>query len=160
LKAEAIGLAAMLELPLIVVNVQRGGPSTGLPTKVEQADLLQAMFCRNGESPVAIVAPATPAECFDMAVMAARIAIRSMVPVILLSDGFLANSAEPWLIPDASKFEPIHVEHPEEPNGPDGQYLPYLRNEDLARPWALPGTPGLMHRVGGLEKQDKTGNVN
>src|SRR5690606_16460381 len=136
------------------------GPSTGLPTKVEQADLLQAMFCRNGESPVAIVAPATPAECFDMAVMAARIAIRSMVPVILLSDGFLANSAEPWLIPDASKFEPILVEPPEEPNGPDGQYLPSLRNEDLARPWALPGTPGLMHRVGGLEKQDKTGNVN
>lgn len=160
LKGEAIGLATMLELPLIIINVQRGGPSTGLPTKVEQADLNQAVLGRNGECPVVVMAPATPAECFNVTVDAARVAIRSMVPVIVLSDGFLANSAEPWRIPRVEDLEPIVVEHIEEPNGPDGQFLPYLRNEDLSRPWALPGTPGLAHRVGGLEKQENTGNVN
>ncbi|MEQ8818824.1 MAG: 2-oxoacid:acceptor oxidoreductase subunit alpha [Sumerlaeia bacterium] len=159
LKGEAMGLAMMLELPLIIVNVQRGGPSTGLPTKTEQSDLLQAMHGRNGESPVVVVAPRSPSDCFDVTIMACRIAFKHMVPVIILSDGYIANSAEPWKLPDVSKYEPIQIEHIREPNGPDGQFLPYKRNEDLARPWALPGTPGLTHRVGGLEKADGTGNV-
>ncbi|MDX1971438.1 MAG: 2-oxoacid:acceptor oxidoreductase subunit alpha [Candidatus Sumerlaeia bacterium] len=160
LKAEAIGLATMIELPLVIVNVQRGGPSTGLPTKTEQADLMQAMYGRNGECPVVVIAAATPGDCFHMALEAARIAFRSMVPVMLLSDGYIANSSEPWLVPNVEELEPITVEHLENANGPDGRVLPYLRDENLSRPWILPGTPGLMHRVGGLEKQDGTGNIN
>lgn len=160
LKSEAMGLAVMMELPLIVVNVQRGGPSTGLPTKVEQADLMQVMYGRNGECPIPVLAPRSAADCFEMAIMATRIALRYMTPVVLLSDGFIANSAEPWLIPSVSNMEPIKVEHPSEPNGEDGEFLPYLRDENLSRPWALPGTPKLMHRLGGLEKKDVVGSVN
>ena len=156
LKSEALGLAVMTELPLIVVNVQRGGPSTGLPTKTEQADLLQAMFGRNGECPVCIVAPATPSECFDMAIEATRIALTHMIPVIYLSDGYLANGAEPWALPkveDLPKFPPTFASDPE-------TFQPYARDpETLARSYAIPGTPGLEHRVGGLEKEEGTGNV-
>jgi 2-oxoglutarate ferredoxin oxidoreductase subunit alpha len=164
LKSEAINLAIVLELPMIIVDVQRGGPSTGLPTKTEQADLLQAMFGRNGESPLAILAPATPADCFDIAIEAARLAVRAMTPVFILSEGFLANSAEPWRIPNAEEIAPIEVHHPGgRTNGaPERQppFLPYLRDpETLARPWALPGTPGLEHRVGGLSKAPITGSV-
>ena len=162
LKSEAINLALTLELPLIVVNVQRGGPSTGLPTKTEQADLLQAMFGRNGESPLPIVAPATPSDCFEMALEAARLAVRAMTPVFLLSEGFLANSAEPWQAPRAEDIPEISVKHPQghrNGNG-HGPFLPYERDpETLARPWALPGTPGLEHRLGGLSKAPLTGNV-
>ena len=162
LKSEAINLALTLELPMIVVNVQRGGPSTGLPTKTEQADLLQAMFGRNGESPLPIVAPATPSDCFEMALEAARLAVRAMTPVFLLSEGFLANSAEPWQAPRAEDIPEISVKHPQghrNGNG-DGPFLPYERDpETLARPWALPGTPGLEHRLGGLSKAPLTGNV-
>ncbi len=171
LKSEAIGLAVMTELPLVIIDVQRGGPSTGLPTKTEQADLLQAMFGRNGECPVAIVAPRSPADCFDMAFEAVRIATEFMVPTFLLSDGYIANGAEPWSIPDVSKLPKITITHPTEPNGENGKlhengsdeagkFLPYKRNELLVRPWAVPGTPGLEHRIGGIEKQDVTGNVN
>jgi len=160
LKLEAIGLAVMLELPMLVINVQRGGPSTGLPTKTEQADLLQAMFGRNGESPIPIVAPYSPADCFNIAQEAWELAVKYMTPVMILSDGYIANGAEPWLIPDANTLPPIEVKHPTTPNGPDGQYLPYLRDARLARPWAVPGTPGLEHRIGGLEKEDVTGNIN
>ncbi len=160
LKSEAINLAMMLELPMIVVNVQRGGPSTGLPTKTEQADLLQAMFGRNGESPVPIVAPATPSECFEMAIEAARLAVRAMTPVFLLSEGFLANSAEPWKAPKAAEIPAIEVQHPQGHTNGHGPFLPYARDpETLARPWALPGTPGLEHRLGGLSKAPVTGNV-
>lgn len=159
LKGEAMGLAVMLELPVIIVNVQRGGPSTGLPTKTEQADLFQAVLGRNGECPLVVLAPARPIECFDLAIEAARIAFRSMTPVVILTDGFLANSTEPWMVPDVSKLEAIEIEHPTEPNGPNGTYLPYKRDEWLARPWVLPGTPGLQHRIGGLEKKHETGNV-
>ncbi len=158
LKGEAMGLGLMLELPMIIINVQRGGPSTGLPTKTEQSDLLQGMFGRNGESPLPIIAPQSPGDCFDAAIQAWRIATECMVPVILLSDGYIANGAEPWKIPDMKSLEPIKIVHPE---GSDGSepFLPYARDEYLARPWAIPGTPGLMHRVGGLEKEDETGNV-
>ncbi len=159
LKSEAMGLAVMMELPLVVINVQRGGPSTGLPTKVEQTDLLQVMYGRNGECPIPVLAPRSPADCFDMALMAIRLAVKFMTPVIFLSDGFIANSAEPWMIPDVKALEPIEVEHLMEPNGEQGEFLPYLRNEFLARPWAIPGTPGLMHRIGGLEKAENSGNV-
>jgi 2-oxoglutarate ferredoxin oxidoreductase subunit alpha len=156
LKSEAIGLAVMTELPLLIVDVQRGGPSTGLPTKTEQADLLQAMFGRNGECPVAIVAPATPADCFTMALEAARIALNHMLPVIYLSDGYLGNGAEPWRLPNIDEMKPIDVSFRTNPVG----FQPYLRDPDtLSRPWAVPGTPGLEHRIGGLEKQDITGNV-
>ncbi len=162
LKSEAMNLALMLELPMVVVNVQRGGPSTGLPTKTEQADLLQAMFGRNGESPIPIVAPATPSDCFEIALEAARLAVRAMTPVFLLSEGFLANSAEPWQAPKAEDIPAIEVKHPEghrNGNG-HGPFLPYERDPDtLARPWALPGTPGLEHRLGGLSKAPVTGNV-
>jgi len=158
LKAEAMGLGMMLELPMIVINVQRGGPSTGLPTKTEQSDLLQAMFGRNGESPVPILAPCSPADCFDMAIEAWRIATECMVPVMLLSDGYIANGSEPWKIPSVDKLPKIQIEHPEDADG-DEPFLPYLRDENLARPWAIPGTEGLMHRVGGLEKEHETGNV-
>ncbi|MFE2104873.1 2-oxoacid:acceptor oxidoreductase subunit alpha [Kitasatospora sp. NPDC059463] len=160
LKSETIGLAVSLELPLLVVDIQRGGPSTGLPTKTEQADLLQAMFGRNGEAPVPIVAPATPAECFDAALEAARIAVTYRTPVFLLSDGYLANGSEPWRIPAVDELPLIDPDFATEPNREDGGYWPYLRDpRTLARPWALPGTPGLEHRIGGIEKQDGTGNI-
>jgi 2-oxoglutarate ferredoxin oxidoreductase subunit alpha len=156
LKSEAIGLAVSTELPLVVVNVQRGGPSTGLPTKTEQADLLQAVFGRNGECPVAVVAPATPAECFSMAIEAVRLAARHMTPVFFLSDGYLANGAEPWKLPKIEDLPRIDVRFASDP----GSFRPFARNpETLARPWAVPGTPGLEHRIGGLEKADVTGNV-
>jgi len=164
LKSETIGLAVNLELPLIVVDVQRGGPSTGLPTKAEQADLLHAMYGRHGEAPVPIVAPRTPSRCFDAAIDAVRLAVTYRTPVILLSDGYLANGAEPWRLPDLSALEPIDPAFASEPNhvDPDGtpKFLPYVRDpQTLARPWAPPGVPGLEHRIGGLEKADLTGNV-
>ena len=160
LKSETIGLAVSLELPLLVVDIQRGGPSTGLPTKTEQADLLQAMFGRNGEAPVPIVAPATPAECFTAAVEAARIAVVYRTPVLLLSDGYLANGSEPWLIPEVEQLPEIAPDFATGPNTPQGEFWPYLRDpRTLARPWALPGTPGLEHRIGGIEKQDGNGNI-
>jgi 2-oxoglutarate ferredoxin oxidoreductase subunit alpha len=173
LKSEAIGLAVMTELPLVIVDVQRGGPSTGLPTKTEHADLLQAMFGRNGECPVAILAAQTPVDCFEMAFEAVRIATRFMCPVFLLSDGYLANGSEPWKMPALEKLPRIEVRNPtqsnsegwsgaghEAGNGEATRFLPYRRDELLARPWAVPGTPGLEHRIGGIEKQDVTGNVN
>ncbi|GJF28331.1 oxidoreductase [Kitasatospora sp. NE20-6] len=164
LKSETIGLAVSLELPLLVVDIQRGGPSTGLPTKTEQADLLQAMFGRNGEAPVPIVAPATPAECFTAAVEAARIALAYRTPVLLLSDGYLANGSEPWRIPDVDELPDLAVDFATGPNHEleDGSqvFWPYKRDpRTLARPWAVPGTPGLEHRIGGIEKQDGTGNI-
>jgi 2-oxoglutarate ferredoxin oxidoreductase subunit alpha len=159
LKTEAIGLAIMLELPLLVINIQRGGPSTGLPTKTEQADLFQAVVGRNGEAPLPVVAARSPADCFDVAIEAWRIASRLMTPVMVLSDGYLANGSEPWLIPDVNKLPKIEIKHPG-PLTSGEKFLPYQRDELLARPWALPGTKGLMHRIGGLEKQDITGNVN
>jgi 2-oxoglutarate/2-oxoacid ferredoxin oxidoreductase subunit alpha len=162
LKSETIGLAVMTELPLLVIDVQRGGPSTGLPTKTEQADLLQAMFGRNGESPVPVLACASPADCFDTALDAARIALTYRTPVLLLSDGHIANGSEPWLIPDASQLPDIGVQFTTEPNAPDGSggFWGYLRDpQTLARPWAIPGTPGLEHRVGGLEKADGSGDI-
>ncbi|NJN97047.1 MAG: 2-oxoacid:acceptor oxidoreductase subunit alpha [Anaerolineales bacterium] len=160
LKSEAINLALVLELPMVIINVQRGGPSTGMPTKTEQSDLLQAMYGRNGESPIPIIAPATPSDCFNMGYEAFRMAARAMTPVFVLSDGYIANSAEPWLIPDPNEIEPIVVEHPTSPNNGSEHFKPYLRNpETLARPWAIPGTPGLEHRIGGLSKQPETGNV-
>ncbi len=159
LKQEAIGLAVMTELPLLIINVQRGGPSTGLPTKTEQADLLQALCGRNGECPVPIVAARSPGDCFDTVQEAWRIAVRFMTPVFMLSDGYIANGSEPWRIPDVAQLPPIEVKHPE-PIAAGQKFMPYARDERLARPWALPGTPGLMHRIGGLEKQDVTGNVN
>ena len=154
LKSEGVNLAVALELPLLVIDVQRGGPSTGLPTKTEQADLLSVLYGRNGESPVPVLAPATSGECFGLALQAFRIAIRYMTPVYLLSDGYLANNSEPWKIPNADEIEPIVVDHRTDPEG----YQPYMRNpETLSRPWVLPGTPGLEHRIGGLGKQDGTG---
>jgi 2-oxoglutarate/2-oxoacid ferredoxin oxidoreductase subunit alpha len=160
LKSETIGLAVSLELPLIVVDVQRGGPSTGLPTKTEQSDLLQAMFGRNGEAPVPIVAPCSPADCFDVALEATRIALTYRTPVFLLSDGYLANGAEPWRVPEVDDLPDLRVEFATEPNGDAGEFLPYLRDpRTLARPWAVPGTPGLEHRIGGIEKADRTGNI-
>jgi 2-oxoglutarate ferredoxin oxidoreductase subunit alpha len=160
LKSEAIGLAVMTELPLVIIDVQRGGPSTGLPTKTEQSDLLQAMFGRNGEAPVPVIAPRSPGDCFDAAIEAARIALAYRTPVFLLSDGYLANGAEPWAIPDVESLPDLKVEFATEPNGENGEFLPYLRDpETLARAWAIPGTSGLQHRIGGLEKADKTGNI-
>ena len=157
LKTEALGLAVAVELPLVVCDIQRGGPSTGLPTKTEQADLLQALFGRNSEAPVPVLAPSSPGDCFWVALEASRIAIKYMVPVIILSDGYLANGAEPWKIPDVSELPEIPVHF--ETNAED--FHPYRRNATtLARPWAIPGTPGLEHRVGGIEKQDVTGNIN
>lgn len=157
LKSEAIGLAVMTELPLIIIDVQRGGPSTGLPTKTEQADLLQAMFGRNSESPVGIVAPATPADCFNMAIEAVRLATKYMAPVFFLSDGYLGNGSEPWEIPSLDSLPEMKVNFRTEAAG----FFPYLRDEKtLARPWAVPGSPGLEHRIGGLEKQNISGNVN
>ena len=171
LKAEAMGLAVMTELPLLVIDVQRGGPSTGLPTKTEQADLLQAMFGRNGECPVAIVAPKSPTDCFEMVFEAIRIATNYMTPVFLLSDGYIANGSEPWSIPKVADLPKIEIKHPTQPNshgdahhengsGEASKFLPYKRDARLVRPWAVPGTPGLEHRIGGIEKEDVTGNVN
>jgi 2-oxoglutarate ferredoxin oxidoreductase subunit alpha len=157
LKTEAIGLAVMVELPLVICDIQRGGPSTGLPTKTEQADLLQALYGRNSEAPVPVLAAATPGDCFYTVYEACRIALKYMTPVFFLSDGYLANGAEPWLIPNSKDLPEIKVKFRTDPNG----FYPYLRDEDtLARPWAIPGTPGLEHRIGGLEKQHITGNVN
>jgi 2-oxoglutarate ferredoxin oxidoreductase subunit alpha len=157
LKQEAIGLAVMTELPLVIVNVQRGGPSTGLPTKTEQADLFQAVWGRNGECPAIVVAPATPADCFHMAIEATRLAFKYMSPVFYLSDGYLANGAEPWAVPAIEDLPKIDVQFATNPQG----FLPYARDpQTLARPYALPGTPGLEHRIGGIEKQHETGNVN
>jgi len=156
LKSEAIGLAIMLELPLVILNVQRGGPSTGLPTKSEQSDLLQAFAGRNGESPIPILAASSPADCFDVAIEAFRIAVRHTTPVFVLTDSAIGNGAELWRIPVIEDMDPIPVKHPTDPEG----FLPYARDEStLARPWAVPGTPGLEHRLGGLEKQHETGNV-
>ena len=153
LKQETVGLAVMTELPLVIVDVQRAGPSTGMPTKTEQSDLLQALFGRNGESPVAVVAPQSPADCFDAAREAARIAVTYRTPVVLMSDGYLANGSEPWRLPDVNDLPTIDPGFATEPNGEDEQYLPYKRDtETLARPWAVPGTPGLEHRLGGIEK--------
>ncbi|MEU3273762.1 2-oxoacid:acceptor oxidoreductase subunit alpha [Saccharomonospora sp. NPDC006951] len=162
LKSETIGLGVMTELPLLVIDVQRGGPSTGLPTKTEQADLLQAMFGRNSESPVPIVAPCSPADCFDIALEATRIALAYRTPVLLLSDGAVANGSEPWLIPDVEDLPDLRVTFASEPNATDGsgEFWPYVRDpETLAREWAIPGTPGLQHRIGGLEKADGKGNI-
>jgi 2-oxoglutarate ferredoxin oxidoreductase subunit alpha len=157
LKTEAMGLAVAVELPLVICNIQRGGPSTGLPTKTEQADLLQALFGRNSEAPIPVLAPATPGDCFWIAMEATRIAIKYMVPVIILSDGYLANGAEPWKIPGIADLPEIPVHFETNPEN----FHPYRRDpQTLARPWAIPGTPGLEHRIGGLEKQDVTGNVN
>jgi 2-oxoglutarate/2-oxoacid ferredoxin oxidoreductase subunit alpha len=157
LKTEALGLAVAVELPLVVCNIQRGGPSTGLPTKTEQADLLQALYGRNSEAPIPVLAPSTPGDCFWVALEACRMAIKYMVPVIILSDGYLANGAEPWPVPSVSDLPDIPVHFEKNPT----DFRPYRRNpETLARPWAIPGTPGLEHRIGGLEKQDVTGNIN
>ena len=159
LKAETIGLAVSLELPLVIVDIQRGGPSTGLPTKTEQADLLQAMYGRNGEAPVPIIAPRSPADCFHAAIEAARIATKYRTPVFLLSDGYLANGSEPWLLPNRDELPDLTVEFTTEPNK-DGEFWPYLRDpQTLARPWAIPGTPGLEHRIGGIEKADGSGTI-
>jgi 2-oxoglutarate/2-oxoacid ferredoxin oxidoreductase subunit alpha len=159
LKAETVGLAVTLELPLLILDIQRAGPSTGMPTKPEQADLLMVLFGRNSESPVPVLAPSSPGNCFDTAIEAARIALKYRTPVYVLSDAYLANGSEPWLIPDVGALPSIAPEFTTEPP-PDGQFLPYARDPDtLARPWALPGTPGLQHRIGGLEKADGTGNV-
>ena len=158
LKTEAMGLAFMLELPLVIVNVQRGGPSTGLPTKTEQADLWQAVFGRNGEAPIPVIAASTPIDCFEMAFEAVQIALEHMTPVILLTDGYIANGAEPWRFPQSKDLAEITPNFIKAPN--DGErFLPYLRDERGVRPWALPGQPGLQHRIGGIEKQDKTGNI-
>jgi 2-oxoglutarate ferredoxin oxidoreductase subunit alpha len=156
LKSEAIGLAVMTELPIVIVDVQRGGPSTGLPTKTEQADLLQAVYGRNGEAPVCVIAARTPRDCFYQAIEASRIALKFMTPVILLTDGYIANGSEPWRIPDIEDLPEFQKEYRKEREG----FFPYLRDENLARPWAIPGTPGLEHRIGGLEKADITGNIN
>ena len=160
LKAEAMGLAVMLEIPLVIINIQRGGPSTGLPTKTEQSDLMQAYYGRNGECPMPIIASCTPSDCFDVAYEAVRIALQHMTPVILLSDGYIANGAEPWRFPQSADLAPIEVKYKTALAEGEEKYLPYKRDEKLVRPWAVPGTPGLEHRIGGLEKQDVTGNVN
>jgi 2-oxoglutarate ferredoxin oxidoreductase subunit alpha len=159
LKGEAIGLAIMMELPLLVINIQRGGPSTGLPTKTEQADLFQAIVGRNGESPMPVIAAKSPSDCFEVAQEAWRISTRMMMPVMVLSDGYIANGSEPWMIPDVNKLPKIEIKHPG-PIESGEKFLPYKRDDLLSRPWGLPGTKGLMHRIGGLEKQDITGNVN
>ncbi len=160
LKSEALGLAVMFELPLIVVNVQRAGPATGMPTKTEQADLFQALFGRPGESPCIVLAPGDPGDCFDMAIEAVRLAIRHMSPVVLLTDAYIGNGAEPWRVPNVDDIEPIEVSHPTADSYAEGEFMSYARDENtLARPWALPGTPGLEHRMGSLEKDANTGEV-
>ena len=160
LKAEAMGLAVMLEIPLIICNIQRGGPSTGLPTKTEQSDLLQAYYGRNGECPMPIVSASTPSDCFEAIYEAVRIAVQHMTPVIFLSDGYIANGAEPWKFPTSEELPPIEVKFKTQLGHGEETFLPYLRDEKLVRPWAIPGTAGLEHRIGGLEKQNITGNVN
>ena len=160
LKGETISLAVALELPLVIVDVQRAGPSTGMPTKTEQADLNMALYGRHGEAPLAVIAAKSPSDCFHAAIEAARIALTYRTPVILLSDNYVANGSEPWLLPEAGELPDLSVEFAREPNGDDGRFLPYLRDpETMARPWAVPGTPGLEHRIGGLEKADKTGDI-
>jgi 2-oxoglutarate ferredoxin oxidoreductase subunit alpha len=159
LKAEAMGLAVMLEIPLIVINIQRGGPSTGLPTKTEQSDLLQAYYGRNGECPMPIVSASTPGDCFSAIYEAARISVQHMTPVIFLSDGYIANGAEPWRFPKSADLPAIEVKFKTSLDEGEDQLMPYKRDEKLVRPWAIPGTPGLEHRIGGLEKEDGTGNV-
>jgi 2-oxoglutarate/2-oxoacid ferredoxin oxidoreductase subunit alpha len=160
LKSETIGLAVSLELPLVICDIQRGGPSTGLPTKTEQSDLLQVLFGRNGEAPVPVVAAKSPSDCFYTAIEAVRIALTYRTPVVLLSDGYLANGSEPWQVPPVDDLPDLRVEFAREPNGPNGEFLPYLRDpQTLARPWAIPGTPGLEHRIGGIEKADRTGSI-
>lgn len=159
LKAEAMGLAVMLEIPLIIINVQRGGPSTGLPTKTEQSDLLQAYYGRNGECPMPVIAASTPSDCFSSIYEAVRISVQHMTPVIFLSDGFIANGAEPWKFPKSSDLHKIEVKFKTQPGDHEEKFQPYLRDEKLVRPWAVPGTPGLEHRIGGIEKQNITGNV-
>ncbi|MFW5420507.1 2-oxoacid:acceptor oxidoreductase subunit alpha [Nocardiopsis sp. CNT-189] len=160
LKGETLGLAVMTELPLIVIDVQRAGPSTGMPTKTEQADLLLALYGRNGESPLPVLAPRSPSDCFDIAIEAARIAVKYRTPVVVLSDGYLANGSEPWRVPDTASLPDLSVEFAAEANGEDGEFLPYLRDpETLARPWAVPGTAGLEHRIGGIEKADGAGGI-
>ena len=158
LKAETIGLAVAMELPLVVVDIQRAGPSTGMPTKTEAADLLMALYGRHGESPLPVIAACTPGDCFDAAIEAARIAVTHRTPVILLADTFLANSSEPWRLPDVSSLPAIDPDFAGAPNDGDA-FMPYLRDDNLARPWAIPGTPGLRHRIGGLEKEERTGNI-
>lgn len=157
LKGEGMSLGVMMELPMLIIDVQRGGPSTGLPTKTEQADLLMAIHGRHGECPMPVIAAAGPADCFDVAIEAWRVATRLMTPAMILTDGYIANGSEPWKIPDASSLLPIEIHHPSEAG--EEKFLPYERDHLLARPWAIPGTEGLMHRVGGLEKEDRTGNV-
>ena len=159
LKGEALGLAMMLEIPLVVINVQRGGPSTGLPTKTEQADLFQAVYGRNGEAPIPVIAASSPSDCFTMAYEACRIAIEHMTPIFLLSDGYIANGAEPWRFPQSKNLADIHVRFLKERKEDDPVYMPYIRDDKLVRSWAIPGTKGLEHRVGGLEKDQETGNV-
>lgn len=159
LKGEAMGLAIMTELPLVIVNSQRGGPSTGLPTKTEQSDLYQAVYGRNGDAPMPVIAARSPSDAFECAIEACRLAVQYMTPVMLLTDGYIANAAEPWKVPDPAGFEPFPVTFLEEPNGPDGKVLPYARDAKGARPWIKPGTPGLMHRIGGIEKNPGTGNI-
>ena len=161
LKGESMGLAVMAELPLVIINVQRGGPSTGLPTKTEQSDLLQAMYGRNGEAPMPVLASSTPGDCFYAAYEACRISIKYMTPVMLLTDGYLANGSEPWQVPNIDDLESIDVKFADKSSVVDGQFMPYLRNKKtLARPWAIPGMKDLEHRIGGIEKEDVTGNVN
>ncbi len=159
LKGEGMSLGVMMELPMLIIDIQRGGPSTGLPTKTEQADLLMAIFGRHGECPMPVIAAASPADCFDVAIEAWRVAARLMTPVMILSDGYIANGSEPWRIPDVATLEPIVIEHPHGTADSEEPFLPYLRDPLLSRPWAIPGTEGLMHRIGGLEKEDRTGNV-
>ena len=159
LKTEAMGLAVMLEIPLVIINIQRGGPSTGLPTKTEQSDLMQAYYGRNGECPMPVIATATPSDCFDVAYEAVRLSVQHMTPVVLLSDGYIANGAEPWRFPQAADLPEIKVNFKKGLDADEPKFQPYRRDEKLARPWAIPGTPGLEHRIGGIEKQDITGNI-
>ncbi|MDA0819784.1 MAG: 2-oxoacid:acceptor oxidoreductase subunit alpha [Proteobacteria bacterium] len=159
LKGEAMGLGIMTELPLVIVNSQRGGPSTGLPTKTEQSDLYQAVYGRNGDAPIPVIAARSPGDAFECAIEACRIAVQYMTPTILLTDGYIANASEPWMVPDPEAFERFPAEFLQEPNGEDGELLPYKRNELGARPWIKPGTPGLMHRIGGIEKAEDTGHI-
>ena len=159
LKGEAMGLAIMTELPLVIVNSQRGGPSTGLPTKTEQSDLYQAVYGRNGDAPMPVLAARSAADCFEVAIEAVRIAVQYMTPVMLLTDGYIANAAEPWRVPDVSGYAPFPVRFTTEPNAADGKFLPYARDDKLARPWGKPGTPGLLHRIGGIEKKAGTGHI-
>jgi 2-oxoglutarate ferredoxin oxidoreductase subunit alpha len=159
LKAEAMGLAVMLEIPLVICNIQRGGPSTGLPTKTEQSDLLQAYYGRNGECPMPVISASTPSDCFEVAYEAVRIAVQHMTPVILLSDVYIANGAEPWKFPSSADLQSFEVKFKTELGHGEEKFQPYLRDEKLVRPWVVPGTPALEHRIGGLEKQNITGNI-